>query len=104
MAEYKKYNDYEVEIFSDEIFSSGRIKCGRGLLNETTGRFSFVAAPPRQARNKLVVRSKHFTLMKRPDGTFSGIFRFDLNTKYIESELIAEVRNMIDYANKNDVE
>lgn len=104
MANYRKYNDYEVEIFSDEEIKAGRIKCGRGLLNEVTGRFSFVTAPPRGARNKLVARTKHFTLMKRPDGTFSGIFRFDISKKYVESELVAEIRNMIDYATKNDVE
>ncbi len=100
MGEYRRYNDIQLEVFSDSPFESGNIHHGRGLLNAPEGRFTFVKAPPRGNRNKLVVRSKHFTLMSRPDGTFSGIFHFDLNTKYVESNLVAEVRNMIEYATK----
>lgn len=93
---FKKWSDMAVKVHSrKERQVENHLLRGRALLCPEEAEFTFVENEPRGARSTEVGRTVHSRFVRRPDGAYTVTFRFLANEKYLQSSLIAEIRDVV---------
>lgn len=92
---YKRYQDYSIDIYSQQENATNRLLRGRGLMNPEKGEFAFVENAPRGKRSVEIGRTLHCRFVRRPDGEYTATFRFNATEKLIKEQLVAEVRDVV---------
>lgn len=95
--QYFKYSDMSVEMQTQED-NDMKILKGRALMNSREKRVTFVQNAPRGARSVEVARGEHSRMVRRPDGNYTLTFRFNAEEELLRAAMIAEVRNMVNFA------
>lgn len=95
--QYFKYSDMSVEMQTQED-NDMKILKGRALMNSREKRVTFVQNAPRGARSIEVARGEHSRMVRRPDGNYTLTFRFNAEEKLLRAAMLAEVRNMVNFA------
>ncbi len=77
-----------VELLTDTDFTQGRRRGVLAIEEEVMIFREMITAARR--RSKQIARTAHFSVLERPDGTISGTFTFNPNSKKIKGQLSAE--------------
>lgn len=91
---YKRYKDYNVELYTIDPTIERRVISGKALLTPEKNEFLFAQNKPRGARSVEIGRTMHSRFRRSPDGSYVATFRFDHSERNIREQLIAEVRDM----------
>ena len=101
VTNFRKFTDLNVEFHTNRPEVSGRIMSGRALFTQQEDRVTFVEAPPRANRSKLILASNHASLRRRHNGKYSINIVFGHNEKWVKEQLLAEVRGLASAASKD---
>lgn len=93
-TQYKRYNDYSVDLYSQSDDAENRLLRGRALLNTNKGELSFVENAPRGPRSVEIGRTFHSRFVRRPDGGYTVTLRVSAMNPTIREELLSEVRDV----------
>lgn len=91
---YKRYSDYNVELYTLDPTVERRVISGKALLTPEKNEFTFSQTAPRGPRSVEIGRTLHARFVRRPDGDYTATFRFSADEKNIREQLIAEVRDI----------
>lgn len=91
---YKRYSDYNVELYTLDPAVERRVISGKALLTPEKNEFTFAQSAPRGPRSVEIGRTLHARFVRRPDGDYTATFRFSAAEKNIREQLIAEVRDI----------
>lgn len=93
---FQKWTDMSVKVHScKDTVVPNRLLRGRALLNLDEADLTFVENAPRGPRSVEVGRTNHSRFVRRHDNGYTLTFRFFADEKYLQSTLIAEVRNIV---------
>lgn len=84
-----------LDMITNTLPQANRVLGGKGLYVEADSRFVFVQRPPRGPRNKRLMRSQHFSLIHRRDGSFYATMTLQNDEQDFEHELFSELSLMI---------
>lgn len=94
----KEINEYDFRVRNDVtalICTSSELKIGqkrKGVIEiKSDDEILFVEfITAKRRRSKQIARTKHFSVLARPDGSMYGTFHFDPNSPKIRGKLSAE--------------
>lgn len=93
----KRQVDKPTKIMSDGDIEKGKL---RGVIELENDMLIFreMIAAQRGKRSKQIARTKHFSVLQRPDGDITGTFHFNPNGAKIKGQLSAEFWQAISIA------
>lgn len=72
-----------------------RSRRGHAVVNEHDAQLLFVEEPPRTVRSKELAATPHGRMRIRDDDSYYLSFRFKMDEKFIQEELLAELRRLV---------
>lgn len=91
---YKRYTDYNVDLYTLDSSIERRILSGKALISPEKNEFIFSQNPPRGQRSVEIGRTLHCRFRRCPNGGYVATFRFEGSEKNIREQLIAEIRDV----------